>query len=1270
MTQISYQLTQKLREGEAYSTYRGTAYLPDGSQRSVVIKLLQPRLASDGVLISHLTGFLDALRSLIHSSLAPIWDFGRAGDLFFLIREYIPGVSLEQLFGLAQQNKASISPALALYLARDIAQAIHLIHKHRVPGDQPIFLFHGGLTPQNIILTRIGDVVITDTGLDVIFWRDDLIVNALRQRKQPYHPPEYLVGQRPLRRGDTYSVAALLYQMLVGLPPQQAAQQWGHAQHFVPPSSQSQRATPELDQLLQHALFPQVEQRLVQVELLLDALKSPSLIRQKHLDRREAMEYIEVLVREETTDPPALQEPLLFGYPFHIESLLPQRDDLPPPHKRYRPPRFEDTDAFHPLQEADTERYHPHLVEGRDLPTNPALRPAPLSVTPLPRQTSSLGSALFVSPDALGQPTATPRTISSPAQTLDESIDIAAPLDPFQQEENTHSGLSSPSNVAPPPHTPYIAPDEDTDYHQGTAIAPVPLLPTPITAPTSASASTTPTAPTSAPQAESDSNEEIQELGSYEDSDEYDSNEEIQELGSYEDSDEYDSTNHHSADTAKDAPRSGQSTEGTVALSIEDVAGYEGDTLYRKNANPLVPPQIAEATTSRTAPLPPSPHATTTQTAPLPTTSPSSSSPPVPSPSPSSSLRPVPSPPPSSSLHPVPSPSSEPIETLEPLEDEDEEEEPSESTVTVPLHQVHGIIAAQKAAQIPSVPTDPFHSATPQASVAPTITPMPPPSPAAFALHSAAASSTPIKPPIPDIPLPPHLLAGAPKKQSSDPQPTQHFEPPEPPSDLASAVRPGQAILEQLEEGQERFGKFVLLGRVALGGMAEVFRAKLKQPDGSEHIVAVKRILPEFSGDANFIQMFKDEARIAGALLHPNIVQIYELGEVDGIYFISMEYIDGIDLARVIKIRRALNMPISPELAIVIGVGVCRALFYAHEEKDANGEPLNMIHRDVTPHNVLISRSGDVKLTDFGIAKASQNLAETAVGELKGKLSYMSPEQAAGYPLDKRSDLFQVGIMLYEILTLQKMFEGKSDQTLLAKIQRGDFPRLHTMLPHLPPVFEQVIMKALALQPNERYQNAHELEQDLLRVQYEIQSPPTAYALAPFVDQIIEQRDALLEQYAQARKQQAKQTFSVWDTPNEAPPLEAPPPSKHPHPSPRPTLPAPRRRTWIYASFALLFLVSAGLSAAYFFYAVPPPEGILSVSTVPPGATVRLDGDILGQSPVEEKRIPFDKDTHVLQIQKDGFEIETKTFQFSDPNTPVQIAVLLQRKKHKKPPTR
>ena len=383
MAQISYQLTQKLREGEAYSTYRGVAILADGNRRDVIIKLLHPRLAQDQVLLSHLSGFLDALRGLIHPNIAPLWDFGRAGDLFFLIREYIPGVSLEQLLSLVQQGRATLSPALALYLSRDIAHAIHLIHKHRVPGEQPIYLFHGGLSPQNIILTRIGDIVVTDTGLDVIFWRDDMIVNALRQRKKSYQPPEYLAGQRPMRRGDTYSVATLLYQMLMGLPPAEATQQWGEGHHFIAPSTQHPRVTPQLDQLLYHALYPQLDQRLVQIDAFLQSLKQADLIRQEPIERRQAMEYIEVLVREEGSEPPILQEPLLFDYPFHIDSNLPPRSDLPPPEKRYRPPRYEDTGSFHPIQEDETDRYHPHLIEGRDIPTDPGKKREDLLLPPL-----------------------------------------------------------------------------------------------------------------------------------------------------------------------------------------------------------------------------------------------------------------------------------------------------------------------------------------------------------------------------------------------------------------------------------------------------------------------------------------------------------------------------------------------------------------------------------------------------------------------------------------------------------------------------------------------------------------------------------------------------------------------------------------------------------------------------------------------------------------------------------------------------------------------
>ncbi|MEM1009584.1 MAG: serine/threonine-protein kinase, partial [Myxococcota bacterium] len=320
--------------------------------------------------------------------------------------------------------------------------------------------------------------------------------------------------------------------------------------------------------------------------------------------------------------------------------------------------------------------------------------------------------------------------------------------------------------------------------------------------------------------------------------------------------------------------------------------------------------------------------------------------------------------------------------------------------------------------------------------------------------------------------------------------------------------------------------------------------------DGFQRLVAIKRILPEYSHDPSFIEMFKDEARIAGSLIHPNIVQIYELGEVKGTYYISMEYIEGIDLARIIKIRRALQQPIALEMILSICIAVCQALRYAHEENDLDGHPLNMIHRDVTPHNVLLSTKGEIKLTDFGIAKAAQNLSKTNVGELKGKLSYMSPEQAQGSFLDKRSDIYQVGIMLYELSTLKKMFEGNSDQTLLDRISHNQFTPPRTIAPNLSPMLEKIIYKALAHEPHERYQNAGQLAQALIHLKDQQQSPSHRFDVAPFVKEILVQRQQLLEQFQHPKRAPQPHT-------QQPPHPQSPFPPK-PKTIPIPKAPAPR----------------------------------------------------------------------------------------------------------------
>jgi serine/threonine protein kinase len=459
---------------------------------------------------------------------------------------------------------------------------------------------------------------------------------------------------------------------------------------------------------------------------------------------------------------------------------------------------------------------------------------------------------------------------------------------------------------------------------------------------------------------------------------------------------------------------------------------------------------------------------------------------------------------------------------------------------------------------------------------------------------------------------------------------------------------------ESLPVGQERFGKFILLNRVALGGMAEVFRAKFEGPGGFQKLVAIKRILPEYMQDHNFLQMFMDEARIAGSLRHPTIVQIHELGEIEGVFFISMEFIDGIDLARVIKIRRALQVSIPHEIILDIGIAVCRALDYAHKECDPDGRPLRMIHRDVTPHNILISKKGECKLTDFGIAKAARNVAETAVGELKGKISYMSPEQAEGLQLDVRSDIFQVGIVMYEMLTLQKMFEGNSDQSILNKIQTAQFTPPRRLSPGIPKAIHQDVMKALATEPGKRYQSSPELQRALTQCKAQIRiKEPTE--IAEFAKDILVQRDELLAQHAAARRQNVQEHgFSR---------LEHHQPSAQSKPSHTAPKASGQGTRWMIAILVMLLIIGAS-GTGYLLWNKPKPVPTvgLSVFTIPAGADIYLDKKRIGETPLFEKRFPFDQKIHTVRIEKLGYKPYFRSFQYNAPDDTQGIRVVLVKK--------
>ena len=275
------------------------------------------------------------------------------------------------------------------------------------------------------------------------------------------------------------------------------------------------------------------------------------------------------------------------------------------------------------------------------------------------------------------------------------------------------------------------------------------------------------------------------------------------------------------------------------------------------------------------------------------------------------------------------------------------------------------------------------------------------------------------------------------------------------------------------------FGKYELLKKVGLGGMAELFLARQSGIEGFEKLIVIKRILPHLADSGEFIQMFLNEARLAARLNHPNVVQIYDLGRVAGTYFIAMEYINGVDLSRVLKKERKAKRFIPTEHAVKMMSYVCEALTYAHNHTDVRGKPLCIVHRDISPHNVLVAFDGGVKLTDFGIAKAATQATKTKAGTLKGKYYYMSPEQCLGRKVDNRSDLFSAGILLYQLMTGRLPFRGDSEFSVLHAIVH-DAPRPPSVhREDFPAGLYPILERSMAKHPEDRYKNALQMQMAL-----------------------------------------------------------------------------------------------------------------------------------------------------------------------------------------------
>ncbi len=272
-----------------------------------------------------------------------------------------------------------------------------------------------------------------------------------------------------------------------------------------------------------------------------------------------------------------------------------------------------------------------------------------------------------------------------------------------------------------------------------------------------------------------------------------------------------------------------------------------------------------------------------------------------------------------------------------------------------------------------------------------------------------------------------------------------------------------------------RFGRFLLHRRIGVGGMAEVWLATRQGPHGFAKEIALKRILPGYAEDPNFVRAFLHEGRIGSALRHPNIVEVIEAGEVDGIYYLAMEYVCGQDLRAVLEaFRRARRFP---PLAFTLNLiaDLCAALDHVHDATGHDGRPLGLVHRDISPHNLLLSHEGRVKLTDFGIVKAVDQGHRTQTGVIKGKIAYMAPEQARLDGVDRRTDIYQTGIVFYELLCLQHPFLGSAPTETLARIASGRTRRPRQLRPELPQIVEDCVRDALRPRREDRYRTAGEL---------------------------------------------------------------------------------------------------------------------------------------------------------------------------------------------------
>jgi serine/threonine-protein kinase len=511
-----------------------------------------------------------------------------------------------------------------------------------------------------------------------------------------------------------------------------------------------------------------------------------------------------------------------------------------------------------------------------------------------------------------------------------------------------------------------------------------------------------------------------------------------------------------------------------------------------------------------------------------------------------------------------------------------------------------------------------------------------------------------------------------------------------------------------IDRNDARLGKYRLLAEIAQGGMGDVYLAASLGPGGFNKLVVVKELRSGLAQDRAFLAMFLDEARLSARLSHPNIVQVNEIGEEGGRYFLAMEYLDGPTIHKLLQVLGADRFPRAMWLRVL--VDVLAGLHHAHEATDIDGQPLHIVHRDVSPHNVAITYDGQVKVMDFGIAKAMDSTQETRTGVLKGKISYMSPEQARGERVDRRADVFSVGVMLWEACTRERMWRDMPDLAILNELTNGRIPPLGATRASVPPSLAAIVQRALAPDPRDRYATAAQMQTDLedfLRATGESPAPRDIGRLVAqaFLDQRLRTKTLIDEQLRRLRARAATgeaPSLSVLrldgtsgsgtlsgsmpgsirtgaSVSRRFPSLATPPSRTVSGTTRTHAPPVGRRAAYASSMMAIGALVTLGVGAAAFALrgsrdpspppvaaapvAVPSPGGVeapaearaparapavgtvnVNIRVAPPVAAVYLDGERVGAEGAFVATFPRDGTTHKLAVEAVGYVARAESF--------------------------